>query len=60
MSTKFHNCKSYSMSEIELYTRVDEKIDLDLHCLSLSMWICINNLHQVIWMAEDLEVGGVS
>ena len=25
--------------------------DLDLHCLSFSMWICINNLDQVIWLA---------
>ena len=27
--------------------------DLDLHCLPLSMWICINNLDQVIWLAEN-------
>ena len=27
--------------------------DLDLHCLSLSMWICINNLEQEIWLAEN-------
>ena len=27
--------------------------DLDLHCLSLSIWICINNLDQVIWLAEN-------
>ena len=26
--------------------------DLDLHCLPLSMWIYINNLDQVIWLAE--------
>ena len=26
---------------------------LDLHCLSLSMWICINNLAQAIWLAEN-------
>ena len=27
--------------------------DLDLHCLSLSMWICINNLDQEIWLADN-------
>ena len=27
--------------------------DLDLHCLSFSMWIYINNLDQVIWLAEN-------
>ena len=26
---------------------------LDLHCLSLRVWICINNLDQVIWLAEN-------
>ena len=27
--------------------------DLDLHCLSFSMWIYINILDQVIWQAEN-------
>ena len=27
--------------------------DLDLHCLSLSTWICMNNLDKVIWLAEN-------
>ena len=27
--------------------------DLDLHCLPLSLWIYINNLDQVIWLAEN-------
>ena len=27
--------------------------DLDLHYLSLSMWNCINNHNQVIWLAEN-------
>ena len=27
----------------------------DLHCLSFSMWICINNLDQVIWLADNLK-----
>ena len=26
---------------------------LDPHCLSLSMWICINYWDQVIWLAEN-------
>ena len=30
--------------------------DLDLHCLSISMWICINNLDQVIWLAENYKL----
>ena len=31
--------------------------DLDLHCLSLSMLICINNLGQEIWLAENFWSG---
>ena len=27
--------------------------DLDLYCLSFSMWICINNLDQVFWWTEN-------
>ena len=27
--------------------------DLDLHCLSLNMWISIKNLDQVIWLAGN-------
>ena len=33
--------------------------DLDLHCLPFIMWIYINNLDQVIWLAEN-EVGVAS
>ena len=29
--------------------------DLDLHCLSISMRICINNLDQVSWLAENYK-----
>ena len=29
--------------------------DLDLHCLPSSMWIYINNLDQVIWLAENYK-----
>ena len=31
-----------------------DQLASDLHCLQLSMWICINNLDQVIWLAENL------
>ena len=31
----------------------EKPTDLDLHCLPLSMWIYINNLDQVIWLAEN-------
>ena len=34
--------------------------DLDLYCFSSSMWIRINNLDQVTWLAEKLEVGVAS
>ena len=34
--------------------------DLDLHCLPLSIWICVNKMDQVIWLAEKLEVGVTS
>ena len=27
--------------------------DLDLHCLSFNLLICIKNLDQVIWLAEN-------
>ena len=27
--------------------------DLDLHSLLLSIWIYINNRHQVIWLADN-------
>ena len=29
--------------------------DLDLYCLPFSLWIHINNLDQVIWLAENLK-----
>ena len=29
--------------------------DLDLHCLPFSMWIYINNLDQVFWLAENFK-----
>ena len=32
---------------------IQKPIDLDLHCLSLSMWIYISSLDLVIWLAEN-------
>ena len=31
--------------------------DLDLHCLLFSIWIFINKLDQVIWLAENYDWG---
>ena len=42
----FANCRSRS---------VKKPTDVDLHCLPLSMRIYINNLDQVIWLAENLK-----
>ena len=43
----------YSLScWTQIYPAFANSVDLGLHCLSLSMWICINNLDQVIWLAE--------
>ena len=39
--------------QIQISWLPQKPTDLDLHCLSLSMWICINNLDQVIWLAEN-------
>ena len=36
---------------------LQKQTDLDLHCLLFSMWICINNLDQVI---RQLKVGVAS
>ena len=38
---------------IQISRLLKKLTDLDLHCLSLSMWICIYNLDQVIWLAEN-------
>ena len=39
--------------KIQISWLLKKPIDLDLHCLLLSMWININNLDQVIWLAEN-------
>ena len=33
--------------------------DLDLHCLPFSMWIYINNLDQIIWLAKIWKGCGI-
>ena len=39
---------------IQISWLLKKPTDLDLHCLSFSMWIkYINNLDQVIWLAEN-------
>ena len=37
----------------QLHAWFKKPTDLDLHCLPLSMWSYINNLDQVIWLAEN-------
>ena len=39
--------------EIQIGWLFQKLTDLDLHCLSFSMWISINNLDQVIWLAKN-------
>ena len=38
---------------IQISWLLKKPTDLDLHCLPLSMWIYINNLDQIIWLAEN-------
>ena len=55
----------YTLPLKTVYTNVDpdqmaskKPTDLNLHCLPFSMfrmWIRINNLNQVIWLAENLK-----
>ena len=46
--------------KIQISWLLKKPSDMDLHCLSLSMWICINNLDIVIRLIEQLEVGVTS
>ena len=39
--------------QIQISSLLKKPTDLDLHCLPLSIWIYINNLDQVIWLAEN-------
>ena len=39
-------------NNVESDQLANKPTDLDLHCLSLNMWICINNRDQVIWLAD--------
>ena len=47
-----HNL-SLQTVEIQISWLLQKPTDLDLHCLPFSMWIYINNLNQVIWLAEN-------
>ena len=39
--------------QIQISWLLKKPTDLDLHCLSFNRLICINNLNQVIWLAEN-------
>ena len=43
-------CLANSVDQDQL---LEKLTDLDLHCLSFSLWIYINNLEKVIWLAEN-------
>ena len=47
-------------AQIQISCLLQKPTDLDLHCFPLSMWIFINNLNQIIWLAENFEVGVAS
>ena len=48
-------CKQCRPRSVGFWSILKKPADLDLHCLPLSMWLCINNLNQVIWLAENWE-----
>ena len=39
--------------QIQVSWLLKKPTDLDLHCLSFSIWICINNLDQISWLADN-------
>ena len=43
----------YALSLQTVYIQIQKPTDLDLHCLSLSMWIYSTNPDQVIWLTEN-------
>ena len=45
-----NHCPAEPGYVLHLQTRLAnwKPTDLDLHCLSLSIWLCINNLDQII------------
>ena len=47
-------CKQYRSRSVG-FLASKKPADLDLDCLPFSMWIYINNLDQVIWLAENLK-----
>ena len=44
---------SLQTMKIQISWLLQKPTDLDLHCLPFSMWICIINLDQVIWLAKN-------
>ena len=59
-STHYDSDLNLGLADLPLQTVEPDQLtssgasDLNLHCLSLlSMWIYINNLYQVIWLAEN-------
>ena len=48
-------CTVWQTVKIKINWLCQKPTDLDLHCLSISMRICINNLDQVNWLVENLK-----
>ena len=45
------NWSGSTLCKGRVYSDLQKPTDLDLHCLSLSMSVCSNNLDQIIWLA---------
>ena len=45
--------KECSLSKKTNIILKEDRSDLDLHCLSFIVWICINTLGQAIWFADS-------
>ena len=41
--------------QIQISWLLKKPNDLDLHCLPIRMWIYLDNLDQIIWLAENLK-----
>ena len=63
MSSSMLNCtlnpSSTELGYVLPLQTVMKPTDLDLHYLPFSMWICINNLDQVIRLAETKSGRGI-
>ena len=46
-------CPAFANSADPDQLASEKPTDLDLHCLSLNMWISIKNPDQVMWLAEN-------